>query len=337
MLTYQVRRRVFRHDPDSDLRCPAPCVLRFHLAPEQPFGVSATGGRTAVRAKPATAYFNANTGQHFIVSAEPLTPLDVTIEEPGRLVQLRGTTLEIHQEFDKIEDVEDFVLSIYFGLPLLLNVCFADPPVVIRVDGEIGGAPFRWELAEWRGEFEITDQEKQQHALASAWERMELLSGLCRRRLLAALHYFYVAVRLDRSSGAPGEFMAEVVLNLSKVLEVLFPPGVDGKTRDAVRAGLKKLDYATAEIEGLFLPAMALRNEIDVGHVSLALLTRPQLSVIHAYTERAERAFREMLERTLNAVVAGKWDVEAATDPKPSSSVLAIIERLAAQCGPEAT
>jgi hypothetical protein len=185
-------------------------------------------------------------------------------------------------------------------------------------------------------EFQVTTQEKQEQGFASAWERMGLLTSLRRRRLLAALHYFYVAVRLDRSSSTPGEFMAEVILNLSKVLEVLFPPGGNGKSRDAVRTGLQELGYAAAEIEGLFLPAMALRNEIDVGHVSLALLTRRHLSVIHAYTQCAERAFRELLERTLNAVAAGKWDVEALTDPKPSESVLEIIERLTARFGPEA-
>ena len=149
-------------------------------------------------------------------------------------------------------------------------------------------------------EFLTTTQEQQEQAFISAWEPMGLFAGLARRRLLAALHYFHVAVRLYRSASTLGEFMAEVILNLSKVLEVLFPPGGDGKTRDAARVGLRQLGYADAEIERLFLRAMALRNEIDVGHVSLALLTRRQLSILHGYTEGAERAFREMLDRALS-------------------------------------
>jgi len=333
MLTYQVRRRVFRHEPGAELTLPAACVLRFHLAPEQPFGTSATGGRTTVRAKPATAHLNANTGQHSIVSAEPLRPLDVTVEAPGRLTTLRGTVLEIRERFASLHDIEDFVVSLYFGLPPLLNVRFSDPPVVARVDGEIGRVPFRWELAEWKMEFLTTTQEEQEQAFVTAWERMGLLAGLPRRRLLAALHYFHVAVRLDRSAGTLGEFMPEMLLNLSKVLEVLFPPGGGCKTRDAARVGLTQLGYTDAEVERLFLPAMALRNEIDVGHVSLALLTRRQLSVLHAYTEGAEGAFREMLDRALNSVTTGTWDVEEFTDSKPSAAVVEIVERLATHFG----
>ena len=85
----------------------------------------------------------------------------------------------------------------------------------------------------------------------------------------------------------------------------------------------------------MFLPAKALRNEIDVGHVSLALLTRRQLGIIHAYTDAAEGAFREMLDRVLDAVAAGVWKVEEFNDPKPSSTVLGIVERLSPHFGHE--
>jgi len=182
-------------------------------------------------------------------------------------------------------------------------------------------------------EFLTTTHEQQEESFVRAWIRLDLFDDPPRRRLLAALHYyyFYVATRLDRSAKAPGEFMSEALLNLAKVLEVLFPPDGDGKTRDAARRGLRQLGYSNADIERLFLPAMALRNELDVGHASLALLTRPQLTVIHAYTEVAETAFREMLNRVLNAVVSGKMEIVKGEDSKPSQSVLQLIQRLATQ------
>jgi hypothetical protein len=331
MLTYHVRRRMFRLTSGAELNFPALCVIRFNLSPDQAFGITPEGGRTAVRAKPATAYFDANTGRHSIVSAEPLKPLAALVESPGCRVQLRGTTLEIDGEFAGLQSLEDFILKIYFALPFLLNVRFADPPVVLRVDGEINGIPFRWELADWKMEFLTTTQEQQEESFVRAWIRLDLFGDPPRRRLLAALHYFYVATRLDRSANAPGEFMSEALLNLAKVLEVLFPPGGDGKTRDAARRGLRQLGYSNADIERLFLPAMALRNELDVGHASLALLTRSQLSVIHAYTEVAETAFREMLNRVVNAVVSGKMEIVNGEDSKPSQSVLKLIQRLATQ------
>ncbi len=45
------------------------------------------------------------------------------------------------------------------------------------------------------------------------------------------------------------------------------------------------------------IPAMALRNEIDVGHVELGLFTIDQLRIIHGFTERARLALHRALNR----------------------------------------
>jgi len=323
MLTYQVRRRVFRLERDAPLTFPARCVIRLHFGPDQPFGCSAGGGRTAIRAKPAHVLFDANTGAHTIESLEPLRPLEVTIEEPNRTARLRGTVLEVTQQTDTLAALEDLVQSLYFALPVFLNVEFADPPLVRRVDGRIGEVPFRWELAEWTLHSTTTTQEQQEERFVQTWNRLPLVAGLENRRLFAALHYFHVAVRLARAGTTPGEFMAEMLLNLSKVLEVLF-----GQKRDAVRAGLKALGYDGTTMERFFLPAMALRNEIDVGHVELALFTRTALTAIHAYTEAAESAFRELLERVLLRVEAGTWSVRPYEHTGPSAKAKAVVARL---------
>lgn len=271
MLTYQIRPRVFRIDETRALHWSAECILRFHFAPKQPFGTEPTGGRTTVQGKAAKASFNANNGAHWIESAEPLAPLDVTIKEQARTVTLRGHVFEMSQVFQSLRDLDDWLTGLYFALPMTLNVQFADPPVIERVDGHIGGSAFRWELRDWRMEYDITTQERQEKRFATAWEHLDLVGGISNRRFLAALHYFHVACRLSRSGGTAGEFVADVMLNLSKTLEVLFPPDSDGMTRNAVRLGLRQLGYADDSIESDFIPALALRNQIDVGHVSLAL------------------------------------------------------------------
>lgn len=119
-----------------------------------------------------------------------------------------------------------------------------------------------------------------------------------------------------------------MILNFSKCLEVLFPPGGDGRTRDAVRNALAELGYVEEEIEGDFLPAMALRNEIDVAHVELGLFTMNQLKTIHSYTERAETAFRGLFERIFEAIDAGTWDVPNYELGSPSRGAVALVERL---------
>lgn len=328
MLTYQVRPRIFRHQPGEQLTFPAECEVNFYFQPPQPFGAAAGGGHTAVRAVAASALFNANSGECTIESKEPLSPVDVTIEEPIRTVRLAGTTLSVSQKFASLRELEEIIESIYFVLPALMNVPFADPPYIERVDGTVGLSSFRWELAEWRMEFRTTTQQQQEERFADAWKRISVLSEPSRRRLVASLHYFHVACRVARVGSTAGEFVAEVLLNLAKSLEVLFPPDGDGHTRDAARAGLRTLDFSDDEIECDFIPAMALRNEIDVGHVELGLFTMDQLKTIHAFTERAESAFREMFERLLCRVESGKVDVVPYELGPPRDEALRVIDRL---------
>lgn len=328
MFTYQVHPRIFRHTSGEVLTFPAQCEICFHFQPPQPFGAAAGGGHTAVRAVAASVLFNANSGEHTIESKEPLTPLDVMIEEPTRTLRLAGTVLSISQQFGSLRDMEEMIVSVYFSLPILLNVPFADPPYIVRVDGKVGATSFRWELIEWRMEFRTTTQEQQEDNFARAWERQGVISERHRRRLIAGLHYFHVACRLARAGSTAGEFIAEVVLNLAKSLEVLFPPTGDGRTRDAARAGLRTLGFSENQIECDFIPAMALRNEIDVGHVELGLFTMDQLKTIHTCTERAERAFRELFERLLSRVEAGEVDIAPHELGPPRDEAIKLIKRL---------
>ena len=331
MFIYQVRPRVFRFDEaGSSIRgWPVAAEIRFHLQPLQPFGMMAGGGRTAVRAVAATSFFNANTGIHTIESKQPLQPLEVVIEEPSRVFSLNGNVLTLTETFDSWETLRGTIESVYFGFPMLLNVTFADPPIIERVDGSIGGQRFRWELAEWRLESHTTTQDRQETRIAQAWQRMPLFADANRRRLLAALHYFHVACRLDRSGETPGEFLPEVLLNLAKTLEAIFPPHGDGSL-DAARSGLQQLGFADEEIERDFIPAIALRNQVGVGHVAIALFTADQLKVLHAYTELAETAFRKLLDSIIQKIESGDFEIAPHELHGPPASVVQIIDRLRA-------
>ena len=194
-------------------------------------------------------------------------------------------SLRWSQRVDDPAVLSGLIEGLYFVLPWLMNLSFADPPYVERVDGEVNGVPFRWELREWALGFETTTQEQQEERIAVACERLEILGKPERRRLLAALHYLHVACRLEREGRMAGEFVSEVLLNLAKVLEVLFP---GGQSIESARAGLRCLGYDDPEIEARYIPVLALRNQVDVGHVHLAILTPEQLGVLHSFAYGAQ-------------------------------------------------
>lgn len=329
MLTYQVRPRVLRFDAENVPTFPGEGKVNFYLQPLQPFGAAADGGKTAVRAVKARALFNANTGSHTIESEDPLSPLEIRIEEPDRQVELNGSVLTVSQEFESPEEMLALIEAVAYVLPSLINVSFYDPPYVERVDGVLGGSKFRWELREWKMQFGITTQSIQERHVVNAWQRIDVLSEVKRRRrLTASLHYFHVACRLSRASVTVGEFMAETVLNFSKSLEALFPPEGDGMTRDAVRNGLRALGYEDEQIEMKFVPAMALRDNIDVAHVGLCIFNLNQLRVIHRYVEQAETAFRDLFERLFTAIENDEYQIEPHEMSKPSREVAEVIERI---------
>lgn len=328
MLTYQVRPRLFRLANADGLQFPAQGEVRFTFLPLQPFGREPGGGRTSVQAVKAVAHFDACTGTHTIESETPLRPLEVIIEGHARVVRLEGNVLTVIQDFASQKDLSALIQSVYFGLPTLLNVEFADPPLVRVVDGRIGEVAFRWELHSWRLTFRTTTQDRQEESFISSWQRIELLSNADNTRLFAALHFFHVAVRLQRQGAVVGEFLAEMILNLSKVLEVLFPPVGDGNTRDAARRGLVALGFSDVEIEADYIPAMALRNEIDVGHVDLGLYKPEHLTLINGYVDRAEEAFRALFSRLLTKIASGEFTVEPYQRAPARDGALAVIERL---------
>jgi len=76
------------------------------------------------------------------------------------------------------------------------------------------------------------------------------------------------------------------------------------------------------------MPAMALRNEIDVAHVELAAFTYEQLDPINKYTIFAEHRFRDLLRRVFEATSVGTFFVPPYQLGPPRRETLEIIEKL---------
>jgi hypothetical protein len=268
--------------------------------------------------------FSVQTGQYVVESKTPLAPLTVTIDQEDLRISVAGKSVTLAKTVHSQKELSDLIEAVYYLLPMLLSVSFADPPVIEDVQGVVSGKPFGWNLEQWRLDLLTTTQDKQTQLMKDAWRRFQIIMRSGNRRLVAALHYFHVAVRLTRVSASPGEFLAETLLNYCKVLEVLF-----SARTDTVRLHLERLGYSHDEIERDYVPAMILRSKIDVAHVSLALFTPQQLATLHRYSDRAEGAFRSLLSRVLERLDAGSLNLPEyelhAADPE----AIAIIKRMA--------
>jgi len=208
-------------------------------------------------------------------------------------------------------------------LPMLLNLELAEPPIVMTTCGRVGDTTFNWELVGRKFCFQTTTQENQEKTIYSTIERFRLFSEKANPRLLAALHYFHIACRLTAEGNSPWEFMAESVLNLCKVLQVLF-----GEKRDDVRGGLAGLGYSMEEIERDFIPLMVLRDGFDVGHASLTIFKPENLEAIYEYLEDIESHVRDLLKCVTDSVQAGTYELHQEASLSPDREKRKEVEQL---------
>jgi hypothetical protein len=155
----------------------------------------------------------------------------------------------------------------------VLNVYSLEAPYATHAWGRIGEACFQWvfEPTEIVASTKVTSKKNQEKLATRSWRLVARAANS--RRLLGGLVYFQTGCRLLAAGRNRFEFVAKALLDLAKTLQSLF-----GESRDDVRSGLTNLGlFEEADIEAKLIPALILRNEFDVGHVNLTVLSRDQL------------------------------------------------------------
>lgn len=272
--------------------------------------------------------WDSNTGRQAVEAAKAFDPVDVSTEYENLTVCFNGNVLRLEGHYDSLQELNGAVEAVHYLLPVLLSLDFVDAPVVEKVVGTVGGVPFVWGLFGGHQAFDVTSTERQEKRLVDAWNRLLAVAPLEQRRVAAALNYFHVACRLERAGHAPWEFLSETLLNLSKVPGDALPPDADTGTIDAARRGLSKLGIDDATIETDFVPVIALRNSLDVGHPSLAMFKQEHLAILHRFCESVEEPFRKMLAHVLDRLRDGTLDLAPYEKSEPSRNAVSIIEQI---------
>jgi hypothetical protein len=297
MLTYLLQDRVLRGDKMSKLTFPNRLHVKVKLAPPQQFGASNGYSRLYVHGRKVEFLWDANTGRFGFQSDPPLEPLGVAVNSPSTQFSLIGDVINYDRPCATMDDLLACLSGFQYVLPALLNLKFPDPPVVEFVQGTLGNVEFRWEHQEGYHHFRPLSVDALEQHVADSLNWFPLFSENAKRRLLAAIIYFYVASRLLVAGHSQWEFMAESVLNLNKALEILF-----GESRDLIRNGLSKLNYTEDEIEGDFIPLTILRDLLDVAHPRSARFKQDDLRIVYQFVASCEERFRDLLQRAIDGI-----------------------------------
>jgi hypothetical protein len=306
MFTYHQNRVLFL-DNAKQFEFPCSVEATITLQPNPALGDRVPGLTTPTNARVRLSW-NANTGRSLAESDPPLPPCEAAANVGGVELQITGSTIVAKWESAVREDLLGVLGALHFVLPLALGMELVDPVVVATTAGTAGESEFVWQIARTAVYGEQTDAITRNAKCLKAIEYLPLLCEPHNARLLAAVAYLQQAARLLVVGNGPSEFAGEAIINLAKVLEVLFPARPE-ETRDAARTALGQLGYQPAETEA-FVSCLIIRSSLDAAHVRMATLASDERQRLQIFLERSLASFRELLTRIRTAIVEGTFALE---------------------------
>lgn len=301
MLIYRLQSRVLKARSQEPFAFPNTVHLELKLGPAVQFGAGHEPSRVAVLDHKATLIFDANSGRTSVHSSPGLGPLKVSFQTADDKFELNGDVLTHQSPCESITDVTGAIQTLYYLYPVILNVYFSEPPIVLYAKGRVGDIPFSWEHAKAELHFRVVTQDSVQKSVLAAFQQLHHFDGQKHLRLVGALQYFHVATRLLVTGTSVWEFMSEAILNLCKALQILF-----GHSNDKIRSGLSTLGYSSEEIEKDFVLLLILRSHFDVAHPRLATLGPQRSEILYRYLSNIESRFRDLFSRVFERMKEGK-------------------------------
>jgi len=120
--------------------------------------------------------------------------------------------------------------------------------------------------------------------------------------------------------------IAEVLLNLTKAIEVIFTA-----KRDVIRGKAKEWGIDSDFIEKRIISLFLIRNELDVAHVATAPLRSEQQQSLLNFTDRALSHVYELLSKVAELERSGRIKLDAVTPTlnKDKEKLLSAISKYA--------
>jgi hypothetical protein len=270
------------------------------------------------------AEWNGPTGRAVFTQKPGISPITLAREMLNGRLTVSGSLVSFERTCPSLADAAETLDELRLVVPALFAVFLPRPVTVTYARVIVGDATFRSELRRGAYRIEALTEEAYSDRVDYAFSALKAILEGNHYALIAAAAYMHVAERLAAVGNSAVEFAPEIILNLAKILEVLF-----GNTRDQIRVGLTDLGYDEVEREGVFIPLMILRNELDVGHAKLSTYSAEVLDRLYGYLLDVPFAMKELIVRATNATILGKWNARSPSPPEAGTTydrLLASIE-----------
>ena len=270
---------------------PAMVTATMTFAPEDAFGVHTVGVRsTAPKDRPARFIWNANEGTAQW-QVEFIDRVNATFNRENFKASLDGNKLVLTFNTPSLDHAGEVVTSANQFLPALLSFHLKVFVWIKKFEVKIEEANFNFEIPQSRFGITIATKDHNTNQILTALDEW-LGSDKRYFRILSALYYYRHAKRLAIMEPNPESMIAEVLLNLTKAVEIIF-----SSNREVLRARAREWGFPEVFIEKRIIPLFLIRNELDVAHVTTSPLDLEQRLVIIKFTDAAFLAVSELLKK----------------------------------------
>ncbi len=258
---------------------PANVEINAELVPEELFGLKDLSGQLSLHPQGAKVSLTTDlfAGGIRATSAHRLPQPDCEAPFFDLRFRLKGNIATVFGSLASDSVLPRAIHIVAAHLPGLLASALMAPVDIRDMFGNVGNAYFSVEV---KGTFErVVRVDSPDRAVPPFLSDMSGLKADGADRILAAQRYLNQSLWLAYAARHPQQFAAERLLNLHKVLEVLYPHS--GEV-NLLRAALSKLGLRTEVIE-LFASVVYIRNQVDVGHPKVALLSEADFTTFHQF------------------------------------------------------
>ena len=281
---------------------PADLELVLVLAPSEVFGAADPREPGVVAIDEAEVSVDPITGKMLIRSRQSLSPANILGTFPSGTLSVSGNTATVKTPVSDANHLNAVVDWVIVGFSHFLSIQLGVFAEVKSVLGTLGGRKLSamYPDGTYSALFTfLTDQERD--ALIGAALESVPRDNPSYPRLAVASFYFHHALRLlspHEVNYVPYCAHAEVMLNLTKCLEILF----GASQRDALRRIVREFEYSQNEIESQIIPIFLMRNEIDVAHAVGSRIDMKEVILFRKYIDRSVLNVGAILRRTTELI-----------------------------------
>lgn len=223
------------------------------------------------------------------------------------------------------EVASNIILSANHILPAALSFRLRVFVWIKEFTATINGNSSRVETVCHRYNITVATAERNQHESIEAVKEW-LSAGKRSPRFLMAMYYYRHAKRLATIEPDRQSMTAEVMLNLTKAIEVIL-----SSKRDVIREKTKEWGIDSDFIEKRIIPLFLIRNELDVAHVTTAPLLSKQQQSLLDFVDRASSHVHEFLSKIFEMEQSGRIELDpvSVSLDKDKEKLLSAISRYA--------